>query len=208
VKDVQGLFGPSELTEIERVIATTPVDKLEVHEIKDFGRIVLHDNPVFTEMQQGLVRTMSDLVGEPVEPSYNFLSMYTQLGVCEPHLDAPSAKWTLDICLRQSEPWPIHISQIIPWPEERLEVCSDWQLAIKNDPNLTFESKSLTEGNAIVFSGSSQWHFRDPLPNRPGKKGFCNLLFFHFIPEGTRDLVRPRNWAKLFSCPELEIPRD
>jgi hypothetical protein len=208
VKDVEGLFGPAQLSEIERVIAAIPMQTLELHEIKQFGRFVVHDNPVFTDMQRGLVGLVSDLVGEAVEPSYNFLSMYTHMGVCEPHLDAPSAKWTLDVCIKQSEPWPIHFSQIIPWPEERVELGAEWQLAIKNDPNLTFEPRSLMPGNAIVFSGSSQWHYRDPLPNPPGKKGFCNLLFFHFIPEGTRDLVRPRKWANLFGIPELEIPQD
>jgi hypothetical protein len=63
-------------------------------------------------MQRELVARVSDLVGEEVEPSYNFLSLYTRMGIFEPHLDAPSAKWTLDICIDQSEPWPIYFSQI------------------------------------------------------------------------------------------------
>ena len=36
--------------------------------------------------------------------------------------------------------------------------------------------------------------------------GFLMLtaLFFHFIPRGTAELVRPRNWARLFGIPELD----
>ncbi len=34
-----------------------------------------------------------------------------------PHMDAPDAMWTLDICLEQSEPWPISFSQPVDWPE-------------------------------------------------------------------------------------------
>ena len=33
---------------------------------------------------------------------------------------------------------------------------------------------------------------------------FCDLIFFHFIPAGTRDLVQPRNWARIFGVPELD----
>jgi hypothetical protein len=28
-------------------------------------------------------------------------------------------------------------------------------------------------------------------------------LFFHFIPRGTAELVKPQNWARLFGIPEL-----
>ena len=34
-------------------------------------------------------------------PAYNFLSLYTQLDICEPHMDAPKAKWTLNVCIEQ-----------------------------------------------------------------------------------------------------------
>jgi hypothetical protein len=38
---------------------------------------------------------------------------------------------------------------------------------------------------------------------KPVKKQFCSLLFFHFIPKGAAELVRPKNWARLFGIPEL-----
>ena len=57
-------------------------------------------------------------------------------------------------------------------------------------------------GDAILFSGSSQWHYRDALPQ--GKaKGFCDLLFLHYIPKGTASIVRPANWAEHFGLPEI-----
>ena len=31
-------------------------------------------------------------------------------------MDAPDAKWTLDLCNEQSDAWPIHFSRIMPWP--------------------------------------------------------------------------------------------
>ena len=202
VKDVPGIFDADALQQIKSIIKSIPMSTMEMHEMKQFGRFVVHNHPTFTEMQRGLVGRVSGLVDQEVEPCYNFLSLYTRMGICEPHLDAPSSKWTLDVCIDQSEPWPIHFSQIVPWPEERPELGDDWQSAIKNAPHLRFQSKTLTPGNAIIFSGSSQWHYRDALPQK-GSKAFCDLLFFHFIPKGASEIVKPRNWARLFDIPEL-----
>jgi len=202
VTDVPNLFSAAQLAAIKKTIEAIPKHTLEMHEIKSFGRFVVHNNPTFTQMQRELVEMVSGLVGEEVEPSYNFLSLYTRMGICEPHLDAPSAKWTLDVCIDQSQPWPIHLSQIVPWPEERLELDDDWQTAIKQASHLRFQSKVLTPGSGIVFSGSSQWHYRDALPSA-SKTAFCDLLFLHYIPKGTADIVTPRNWAQMFGIPEL-----
>ena len=202
IKELSGLFDQADLDLVKKTINSIPMNVMELHEVKRFGRFILHDNPVFLKLQSDLTDRVSEWVGEVVEPCYNFLSLYTRMGICEPHMDAPSAKWTLDICIEQSEPWPIHFSQIVPWPEQSLELGEDWQQAIKNDPALTFESKVLEPGNAILFAGSSQWHYRDALP-QSANRGFCNLLFFHYIPKGCSDIVKPKNWARLFNIPEL-----
>jgi hypothetical protein len=57
-----------------------------------------------------------------------------------------------------------------------------------------------------VFSGSSQWHYRDAIPDAPGRK-FSELLFFQFVPKGSAELLRPENWARLFGVPELRSAR-
>lgn len=194
------------LGHIRDVIRAIPRDKYEMHEMKSFGRFIVHDYPEITALQATLVDKVSEWAGEAVEPSYNFLSLYTRLGVCEPHLDSPSAKWTLDICVDQSEPWPIQFSQIVPWPEQRPRLADDWRDEIKANGSLQFRSLELNPGDAILFSGSSQWHYRNPLP-RDGVKRFCDLLFLHFIPRGARRIVTPANWPVLFDIPELaEIP--
>ncbi len=203
VKDVPGIFDAAALASIKDVIRQIPMATMEMHEMKTFGRFIVHNNPTFTKMQAALTAQVSALAGEDVEPSYNFLSLYTRMGVCEPHLDAPSAKWTLDICIDQSAPWPIHFSQIIPWPEERMHFEGDWQSAIKTSKDLHFRSQELMPGNAILFSGSSQWHYRDAYPQTGNTKSFCDLLFFHYIPKGTAELVKPSNWPRLFDMPEL-----
>jgi hypothetical protein len=196
------IIGPALLEQIRGIVRAIPRDKYEMHEMKLFGRFIVHDYPEITKLQNSLADKVSEWAGEAVEPSYNFLSLYTKMGVCEPHLDAPSAKWTLDICVDQSEPWPIHFSQIVPWPEQRSRLSDDWTREIKANASLHFSSLVLEPGDAILFSGSSQWHYRNALP-RDGVKRHCDLLFLHFIPRGASEIVRPINWPGLFGIPEL-----
>lgn len=191
-----------QLDYLRGVIQAVPADKLELHEMKAFGRFIVHDHPEFTAFQATLVDQASDWAGEPLEPSYNFLSLYTRMGVCAPHLDSPSAKWTLDLCINQSDAWPIYLSQVVPWPETGRQMSENWSAEIKQDPSLEFSPAILSPGDAIFFSGSSQWHYRDALP-QDGQKHFCDLLFMHFIPRGAAELVRPKNWAAMFGMPEL-----
>src|SRR5206468_530714 len=117
---------------------------------------------------------------------------YGNLGVCPPHMDSPEAKWTLDLCVGQSTPWPIYFSQVCPWPESASDTWrdGDWEEQIKRSPSLRFTSYTLEPGQAVVFSGSSQWHYRDAIPAGRGRK-FAELLFFHFVPKGSAALLRP-----------------
>lgn len=201
-RHLPGLIQPDLLEDLRETVRSVPRERYELHEIKAMGRFVVHDLPRFTQLQHSLTDRVSEWAGQEVEPCYNFLSLYTRLGVCEPHLDAPLAKWTLDLCLHQSEPWPIHFSQIIPWPEEPRTLSEDWREAIIADSGLQFRSIAMEPGDAILFSGSSQWHYREALP-RDGGKHFCDLLFLHYIPKGTAELVIPANWPRLFGIPEL-----
>ncbi len=206
IKEFPCLLDRDALDLVKQTITEIPMSEVDLSEVRQFGRFVVRDNPVFLKMQADMTDLVSEQTGEAVEPHYNFLSLYTKMGICEPHLDSPGSKWTLDICIDQSELWPIHFSQIIPWPEQPQDLCDDWQHAIKNNPKLRFETKILEPGNGLLFAGSSQWHYRDALPQSTNR-GFCNLLFFHYIPKGTKDIIKPKNWARIFDIPELaEIP--
>lgn len=207
VQYVSGFLDETRLAEMREIVAAIPRDRLELHEARKFGRLIVHDWPPFTRMQEEITGFVSELAGEALEPRYNFLSLYSRRGVCEPHLDTPSAKWTFDMCIAQSEPWPISFTSIIDWPENAEQLVDDWR-AVKNGQSAhSVSSRSLLPGDALLFSGSSQWHWRDPIP-ASGGRSFCDLLFFHYIPAGTRELVRARNWAALFDVPELAAITD
>ena len=204
VKFLEQPFDEATLAEIRRVTASLRPTDLELHEARQFGRFVVHDHPFFTELQRQTVPWVSQAVGEQVESGYNFLSLYTSKGVCAVHMDAPRAKWTLDLCVDQGAPWPIYLSEVQPWPDSVEETYrkEGWENHIKKTRSLKFTPYTLQPGQAIIFSGSSQWHYRDPMPEASGKQ-FCTLLFFHYIPKGAAELVRPQNWARLFGIPEL-----
>jgi len=191
------------LDSLKDLIRNTQTADLEKHEMLTFGRYVIHDHPLFDELQAGFIDLVSELANEPLEPSYSFMSLYNNLGACPPHMDSPEAKWTLDICIEQSESWPIHFSKVRPWATDWDEFSGDWANQILADPANEFETVLLEEGEAAFFSGSSQWHYRDRIPKKQ-TQNFCHLLFLHYIPEGTRELLRPENWAQIFNISVLE----
>jgi hypothetical protein len=198
---LDGLFDEEVLDRIRRTVASYGVDRLEVQELASFGRFVVHDDPYFLELQRGVRELISEAVGEPVDTGYNFLSLYQGDAKCPVHMDAPNAKWTLDICIDQSREWPIHIADVGPWPDGwRAPDADDWAAAIKADSEFT--AHTMNPGQAIVFAGSSQWHYRDPMPEATADD-FCTLLFFHFVPAGSTALSRPENWAEIFDVPEF-----
>ncbi len=196
------LVEPARLAELRAAVRSIPQDKYELGEIALFGRLMVHNLPQFTALQHEFVDRVSAWAGEEVEPGYNFLSLYTRAGVCRPHLDSPESKWTLDLCLNQSAPWPIHFSQTVPWPDQPAGRMDPAAGAGRHGDTLRYRSVAMEPGDAILFSGSSQWHYRDPLP-QDGNRHFCDLLFLHFIPRGMGELVRPPNWARLFDIPEF-----
>ncbi|MEP7222666.1 MAG: hypothetical protein ABI673_08375 [Novosphingobium sp.] len=211
VRQLPGLIGPDLIESLRAEIRAIPRELLEMHEMRTFGRFIVHDHPAFTALQTAMVDRVSAWAGEAVEPFYNFLSLYTRMGKCDPHLDAPLAKWTLDLCIDQSHVWPIHFSQIVPWPEVGEGGVGP------SDPALRYTPALLEPGDAVLFSGSSQWHYRDALletaqeaaqkPGAPPARAFCDLLFFHYIPKGTLQLIDPNQWADLFDMPELALAR-
>ena len=196
-----GFLDSEALREITHLVHAFKLDELEDHELFSFGRHVLHNHRYFTDLQARLNDTVSRHAGEDVEPSYNFLSFYNDLGICEPHMDAPVSKWTLDICLEQSSPWPLYISNTCSWQSDEQIKNSYTPDAIKASQD--FRKHTLQPGDAVLFGGSSQWHYRDRIP-RVMPKNFCTLIFLHYIPAGTGQLSDPKRWPDIFGVPDLK----
>ena len=200
VRDLKGLFDPETRARILDITrsARPGSSRQDQFERKNFDRLVIWDEPFFVELQRGLTERVSELAGQSLEPGYNFLSLYSGSGVCDPHMDEPYSMYTLDYCIEQSADWPIYFSKIVDWPT--LETVRDWDAdRLKTNASLGFQSKVLKPNDAVLFAGSSQWHYRDAI--MPG--GFCSLLFFHYFPAGCEALVTPARWCDHFDIPEL-----
>lgn len=197
------LIDEQTLEEIRSIIKNLQHSEKELHEFYSFGRLIVHDHPYFNQLHKTFVELVSEAVNEPVEPNYNFLCMYSNFGSCKVHMDSPEAKYTLDCCISQSSPWPIYFSQIQDWPEEFQTMDEYWDDKVFNNPEIKFSEYILKEREAVLFSGSGQWHYRNKIP-KTTKKNFCHLVFFHFVPKGMKELVNPNNWGEIFKVPEIK----
>lgn len=171
-------------------------DRQLEEENANFGRDVIWNEPFYLELQEQLRPRLEDLLGRPLVSSYNFLSRYGPDGKCEPHLDHPNAMFTFDYCIDQDEVWPIYVSRAAAWPDAAFARNFD-PAKLKADPVMAFREHVLRPNNALVFNGSSQWHYREPKVSGQ----FCNLLFFHYYPADCADLVHHQRWA---DCTEIE----
>jgi len=70
------------------------------------------------------------------------------------------------------------------------------------DPAIEFTSYCHQPGDGLLFSGSSQWHYRNRIPVR-AKQNYSHLLFFHYFPKGMLELTQPERWPAIFDLPEL-----
>ncbi|MFW2380326.1 MAG: hypothetical protein ACN4GZ_01110 [Acidimicrobiales bacterium] len=198
---IDPLYDEATLHFIRTAIDHYRADLLETHELSGFGRHVVHDHPVFLKLQAEVLAQVEQIVDEPLSLSYNFLSLYRNSARCPVHMDAPEAKWTLDICIDQSAEWPIYFSDVQPWPEDwQPPQKGDWQQDIISRHEFT--PHTMTPGQALIFGGSSQWHYRDPMP-QVTDEDFCTLLFFHFVPREAADYIDVQNWPAYFGVPEL-----
>ena len=155
---------------------------------ENFTRRYMHNNPFFMHVHGQLVDLVSEACGEKLKPSYSFLSMYDLDGTCPLHIDRPQCYRTLDYLIRQSpkKPWPIYVGDQMT-DEERETIG---QSAHPETPEEIHKVKTDTDwtevgllpNDALIYSGTHSWHYRDRLP-----KGTADLVFFHFVPEDFDD---------------------
>lgn len=197
IDDVFDSATHAQIVAIGRSVEIEIFDK-QSQEGAEFGRDVVWDHPYFLELQEQVRPRIEAITGTPLVSSYNFLSRYGAMGKCDLHMDHPDAMYTFDYCIEQDAVWPIYLSRVAEWPTAQLARTFDPD-AIMGDPDHDFAEHLLRPNRALLFAGSSQWHYRKP--KQAG--GFCHLLFFHYYPRGCDALVAPDRWADHFAIPEL-----
>lgn len=109
-----------------------PID-LDLYE---YFREGSHNPPFLVHIHKQLSEVASHIFGEPVKPSYCFLSMYGKNGICPIHTDRPQCKYSIDYCIDTDCEWPIFIN------------------------NEAFVSKP---NHAVCLSGTDDPHYRNKI---------------------------------------------
>lgn len=152
----------------------------------EFVRTYAHNVPFFVNIHRQLTDFASKTFGEKVKPSYSFLSMYQDNGICPLHIDRPQCRYTIDYLIRQDQrkPWPIHIGDHMT-DEQRIALDEAADGHPKTDEEIqtridaeNWHTVLLEPNDAVCYSGTHSWHYRSQR-----LKGTADLVFFHFVPE-------------------------
>lgn len=152
---------------------------------EQFVRRYAHNVPYLVNIHRQLTDYASQMFGEPLKPSYVFLSLYDDGGRCPLHIDRPQCRWTIDYLIdqEQPEPWPIRIGEPMS-DDQRTALDESGAGHLTTDDEIaeriaaeSWNDVLLSPNDAALYSGTHQWHYR---PER--LKGTASLAFFHFVP--------------------------
>jgi len=151
-----------------------------------FNRRYAHNPPYLVNIHRQLTDYASDLFGEKLKPSYVFLSMYNEAGICPLHIDRPQCYRTIDYLIDEDvdEPWSIYVGPMMSDGDREAILKADGAhptarkdiAAIKRANQ--FEECVLSPNDAVCYSGTHQWHYRNQIKGRSAR-----LAFFHFVQE-------------------------
>lgn len=128
------------------------------------GRYGWQNEPMSRFFHHQLTGIVGRLVGEPVRPSYSYVSAYRAGAVLDRHRDREQCEYTVSLLIAESGPgvaggWPL------------LFDTAEGTVSITQHP-----------GQAVLFRGTALPHYRPPLPD-----GNTHLsLLFHYVPAGFR----------------------
>lgn len=163
---IRNLIDDNLLSKLQNICTKTRNNKSAIVDSEQFFRSCVHNHPVLRIIHSEIALNFAkEYFKEDLKPSYVFMSLYEKgKGVCPVHIDRPQCYRTLDLCINQNEPWPIHV-----------------QLNDKESKTFLLEP-----GDALFYSGTDSPHWRE----RIQPDNFCDLIFFHFVKsdfEGSLD---------------------
>lgn len=127
-------------------------------------RYVGHNETVAQFFHRLLVPFVTEIVGQPVKPSYVFFSSYLEGALLPRHVDREQCEWSISLQLdyvpepAAATPWAIHLQP----------------LAETAPP----QALRLALGDGLIYKGRELWHHREALP--PGHRS--TSLFLHYVP--------------------------
>jgi hypothetical protein len=124
-------------------------------------RYVAHNEPVARYFHHQIAKAVSEVVGEPVKPSYVYLASYLSGAELKKHTDRQQCEFSVTLCLDFS-----------PEPE----LATPWPIRLDTPEGDVTVFQAL--GDGLVYRGTKVPHYRDALA-----QGYTSTsLFFHYVP--------------------------
>ena len=123
-------------------------------------RLFMHNEPTTRFFHHQLTAVVSAIVGEPVQPSFSFVSCYESGACLEKHIDREQCEYTISLCV-----------DFVPEPR----TVTRWPLWI--DAALGPVAIQQELGDALLFRGRDLPHYRDTLTEGASSTS----VFFHFV---------------------------
>ena len=120
----------------------------------------------------GMTPAVTELVGEPLLPSYAYFRLYRQGDICKVHGDRYSCEHSLSLTLAYSDdkPWALEVSPVrIDKPYQRAD------LAFRPDEQTA--GVAMEPGDAVLYQGVHHHHGRTvPNPNQWSAHAFLHWV--------------------------------
>jgi len=158
---VGGLLHPFHIGELRRYYRRLiRRGRVPLGDYQSKRRYVAHNEPAERFFHLQLTSAVSQLVGEPVKPSYVYLASYLSGAKLPRHTDREQCEFSVSLCLDyapeplEATPWPLHLETA----RGRVTV---------------FQAL----GDALLYRGCELPHYRDPLP----EGHLSTSIFFHYV---------------------------
>jgi hypothetical protein len=177
---VKGLVGPEVcrafLATLKQDLGEGPIPLSRVQQHPNLLRraafeLYGHHYPPMLFLLWGLTPIVSELVGRPLLPSYDYLRIYRAGDVCRVHHDRYSCEHSLSLTLGYSDgrPWPLEVERTVSEPSARVE--EDF------GDDAACASLAMMPGDAVLYRGVEHRHGRvTPNPN-----AWSAHLFLHWV---------------------------
>ena len=158
---IAGLIHPLQLGELRRYFRREiRTGKIRLGDGQSPLRYIAHNDPAARFFHGQLTKAVSDLVGEPVKPSYVYMASYQSGAQLERHTDRTQCEFSITLCLDYAPepdgatPWPLYL-------ETRTGTATIYQAL----------------GDGLLYRGRNLPHYRKTLA--PGQTS--TSVFFHYV---------------------------
>jgi len=150
-KIIKNLFSDEDFNNLKTHLYNKP--KLQENFDTSFGRFAYTDNVIVDYLNRLIPVAREIFESETLLPSYGLFAHYEgQDASLFTHVDTNACTYTVDMCVYQSEPWDLFVSD---------------------------KPYTLHENEALAYYGNDQMHGRGPFPNPESQH--VAMIFFHFV---------------------------